>query len=157
LYYTADGTAHDAHGNVLENAPKRPENTKPEDQPFARLAAMTSVGPGGFPVQNDMNALGMAIARGLSMASEGKLEPAEDVNKNDIASTHSTRDELAAGAQDAKVKPGATVDARVIPAAIPGGEAAAAAAAAPAVTPTGTVVAGSGAEAGTNGGDAGNR
>lgn len=153
LYYLPDGTAHDANGNVLENAPKRPENTSPEDQPFARLAAMTSVGPGGFPVQNDMNALGMAIARGLTLASEGKIDTeATDPNKS-ISDVQAARDELAGGAADAKPKPGATIDTRTIPALTPGGEAAAAAAVAPPVGGTsGTTGVGSASGTGTAGG-----
>jgi hypothetical protein len=141
LYYMIDGTAHDAHGNVLEGAPKRPENTNPEDQPFARLASMTSVGPGGYTGQGSMEQLGMAIARGLTLASEGKVE---DPNKAAGDNT-SARDELASAAVDAKPAapaPGKVVsvgDARIYPEMRPGGEVAAAAASAPATgTPPST-------------------
>lgn len=144
LYYMVDGTAHDAHGNVLEGAPKRPENTKPEDQPGARLAAFAGVGPGGGAAGGlDMRMLGLAIAQGLRLGTEGgeggDMLPAE-ANQRAMEDSAAQRDELASAVADAKVKPNTpTVDARVIPAMIPGGEAAAAAASSPAVsaTPTG--------------------
>lgn len=144
LYYTVDGTAHDAHGNVLEGAPKRPENTKPEDQPGARMAALAGVGPGGGAAGGlDMRMLGLAIAQGLRLGTEGggegEMLPSE-ANMQAIKDSQTQRDELAGTAADAKVKPNTpTVDARVIPSMIPGGEAAAAAANSPATsaTPTG--------------------
>lgn len=98
LYYTTDGTPHDAHGNVLEGAPKRPDNTAPEDQPFSKLAAMTSVGPGGAPSGFDMRALGMAIAQGLKLGAEG----ADDLGRTAISEAQSQRDELASAAAEAK-------------------------------------------------------
>lgn len=108
LYYLPDGTAHDANGNVLENAPKRPENTAPDEQPFARLQAsgVAAGGFGGF----DVKALGLAIGMGLQAASEGKLE---DPNK-DAPDTNAQRDELhAALSEDVKPKQGAQpIDAR---------------------------------------------
>lgn len=135
LYYTVDGTAHDAHGNVLEGAPKRPENTNPEDQPFAKIAAMSNVGPGGSPA--GLETLGLAIARGLRMAAND--ESPDEQPRKATADNVTTRDELAATAADATVKPNTpTVDARVIPALTPGGEAAAAAASSGAPTPTST-------------------
>lgn len=128
LYYTADGTAHDAHGNVLEGAPKRPENTKPEDQPHAKMAGMANLGPGGAPSGFDMRQLGMAIAQGLKLGAEG----ADDPNAP-ISEAEEQRDELASAAAEAKPaapEPGKTTtigDTRVIPSMRPGGEAAAAA------------------------------
>lgn len=113
LYYTVDGTAHDAHGQVLENAPKRPENTKPEDQPYARMVAASTIGASGAPVgaQFDINALGMAIGRGLQLASEGKIEEPKAAVDN-VAQ----RDELAGAlSDDTKPKQGAIADIRPLP------------------------------------------
>lgn len=39
LYYTADGTAVDSFGRKIEGAPKRPADTKPEDQPVSTVPA----------------------------------------------------------------------------------------------------------------------
>lgn len=113
LYYTKDGTPHDAHGQILEGAPKRPEDTKPEDQPYARMVAASTVGAGGAPVglPFDVNALGMAIGRGLQLASEGKIdEPKANVDNQ------AARDELASGlSEDTKPKQGVIADIRPLP------------------------------------------
>lgn len=128
LYYTANGTAHDANGNVLEGAPKRPENTNPDDQPFAKFAS--GVGASGAPAGMDMRTLGMAIAQGLKLGAEG----ATDEPKADAVAQ---RDELASAAVDAKIKPDTPpVQTRANPELTPGGEAAAAAAASGTATPT---------------------
>lgn len=112
LYYTVDGTAHDANGNVLEGAPKRPDNTEPQSQPHALASGVAA---GGFPGL-DINALGEAIGRGIQRASEGQIE---DPQKN-APDTTAQRDELAAGIQDTKVKEGSQpIDTRIMPGVVP--------------------------------------
>lgn len=134
LYYTANGTAHDANGNVLEGAPKRPDNTNPDDQPFAKFAS--GVGASGAPAGMDMRTLGMAIAQGLKLGAEGAVDEPK------AADAVAQRDELASAAADAKVKPDTPpVQTRANPELTPGGEAAAAAAVsgnAPTIAPAGS-------------------
>lgn len=69
LYYLRDGTAVDANGVPLDGAPARPDDTKVEDQPHARLASSTTIGAGGAPSAFDFKALGASIAEGLTQAA----------------------------------------------------------------------------------------
>jgi hypothetical protein len=85
LYYDASGTAHDAEGRPLEGAPDRPENTPPDQQPFNRMIAATTIGAGfaGAPAGIggagglDVEALGAAIGRGLASAANAATANAE--------------------------------------------------------------------------------
>jgi len=103
LFYLQDGTAVDANGVPLEGAPERPEDTKPEDQPHAKLLAATTVGAGGAPSSFDFKALGSAIAEGLTQAAGRAAANAEAV---DAANKKS--DEIYESAKDVKPKEGAT-------------------------------------------------
>lgn len=98
LYYTADGTAHDAHGNVLKDAPKRPDNTPPDKQPAAILAAQSSTS--GMPAGFDMRVLGSAIAEGLRQATSGS------VNAEAHETAENQRAELADGVRDTTIDTG---------------------------------------------------
>jgi hypothetical protein len=95
LYYTADGTAHDAHGNVLKDAPKRPENTPPDKQPAAILAAQSSTT--GMPAGFDMRVLGSAIAEGLRQATSGSA------NAQAMETASDQHAEIADGVKDTQV------------------------------------------------------
>lgn len=103
LTYLVDGTPVDANGNVLEDAPKRPENTKPEDMPHNRLAAIgaapvagTAPAGGAF----DMRVLGQAIAEGLTMAAGRASVNQEATQANDELSAS-----IAEDAKGAKIDP----------------------------------------------------
>jgi hypothetical protein len=105
LYYTRDGTAIDANGVPLDDAPARPEDTKPEDQPYARMVAATTVGAGGAPAGAtgfDARALGAAIAEGLTQAA-GRAS----ANAEATRTATDAHDEITEGAKDAKPKQGA--------------------------------------------------
>lgn len=97
LTYLPDGTPVDAHGNVLEGAPARPDNTKPEDMPHNRMAqAGLAPASGTAAPAFDMRALGTAIADGLKMAAS---------NADATRSNAEQADALADGAEDATIKP----------------------------------------------------
>lgn len=103
LYYTADGTAHDANGNILKDAPERPKDTQPHEQPYARMLAQSSIGAtpgnaGGF----DAEAMGKAIARGIMEAGASR-----QANSEATRTATSEQAELTKGAKDAKVDDGA--------------------------------------------------
>jgi hypothetical protein len=104
LYYLTDGTAVDANGVPLDGAPKRPDDTKPEDQPYAQLVAATTVGAAGVrgAAPMDFKALGAAIADGLTQAA-GRAQANADASQT-AAERH---DELTDSARDAKPKEGA--------------------------------------------------
>ena len=101
LFYTTDGTAVDAHGNVLEGAPARPDDTKPEDQPYARLAAASSIGTGAVGTSGaamDFEAIGRGIAAGLQQAAGRTAANAEATDQANKA-----HEELRSGAESAKI------------------------------------------------------
>lgn len=101
LYYTADGTAHDANGNVLEGAPERPKDTPVEEQPHNKMAAAFSGSggtAGGVGATMDVERLGAAIAVGLRSAAGGAQ------NAEAVATSQTAHDELVDGAKEAKPK-----------------------------------------------------
>lgn len=104
LYYTRDGVAIDSNGVPLDNAPDRPEDTKPEDQPYARLVAATTIGAGGAPGGTgfDAKALGAAIAEGLTQAA-GRASANQEAHRTSVDAA----DEITEGAKDSKPKEGA--------------------------------------------------
>lgn len=101
LYYTADGTAHDANGNILEGAPPRPKDTPVEEQPHNRVAAAfagSGGSAGGVGATMDVEKLGAAIAVGLRSAAGGSA------NAEAVASAAESRDGLVDSAKEAKPK-----------------------------------------------------
>jgi hypothetical protein len=108
LFYTDTGTAIDANGFPLEDAPARPENTKPEDQPFNRLLASTTIGPTGFSpgVSGgglDVKQLGDAIGQAL-VAAAGRQSAGAEAEERSATGAQDITD----GAKDSRVKEGAT-------------------------------------------------
>jgi hypothetical protein len=100
LYYTADGTAVDAHGNVLENAPERQADTPPHEQPFAKVAAASASGPVAA-AGIDAKALGEAIAAGLVNASARR-----EANADATTTATTAREGIQEGAEGAQIDKG---------------------------------------------------
>ena len=96
LYYTADGTAIDANGRILKDAPERPEDTPENEQPHAKLLAASTVGATGAPATGmpfDPETFGAAIARGLAKAAAN-----DDATKT-ATDARSSLEESASGAK----------------------------------------------------------